>query len=116
MTFRGGELWLRSMWRVRKALDLLRDPRFALHSPTVDPGDDGAAWPGEAKLSGWVEEVTDPERIATVTGGEQPPDGERMRLFRCEIEEVVHTGLSDPVEHLVIRLWRPDAGLTEFRR
>ena len=30
--FADGELWLGSMWRSAKALDLRRDPRFALHS------------------------------------------------------------------------------------
>lgn len=114
--FTGDDLWMGSMWRAVKALDLLRDQRFALHSPTVDPGDDPATWPGEAKLSGRVEVVTDPARIAAVTGSEPSPDGERSHLFRCDLDEVVHTGLSDPVEHLVIQLWRPGAGLARFTR
>ncbi|HEX6583242.1 MAG TPA: pyridoxamine 5'-phosphate oxidase family protein, partial [Thermoleophilaceae bacterium] len=32
-----GELWIGSMWQARKALDLQRDPRFALHSGSEDP-------------------------------------------------------------------------------
>jgi len=36
-TVRNGELWLGMMWQSRKALDLQRDPRLALHSATVDP-------------------------------------------------------------------------------
>ena len=32
-----GELQFGSMWRAVKALDLLRDPRFALHSGSEDP-------------------------------------------------------------------------------
>ena len=36
--FADGELWLGSMWRSLKALDLRRDPRFALHSGSVAPG------------------------------------------------------------------------------
>jgi hypothetical protein len=35
--FAEGELWFGSMWQSRKALDLRRDPRFALHSASVDP-------------------------------------------------------------------------------
>jgi len=46
--FAEGELWLGSMWRSMKALDLQRDPRFALHSGSPDP-DDG--WRGDAKLA-----------------------------------------------------------------
>src|SRR4028119_1191603 len=40
-----GELWLGSMWRSLKALDLQRDPRFALHSGSVDP----PGWTGGAE-------------------------------------------------------------------
>jgi hypothetical protein len=115
--FSGGDLWMGSMWPAVKARDLLRDPRFALHSATVEPDDaDPGAWPGEAKLSGTVEVVTDADRVRAVTGGEQAPGGGRSHLFRCDLAEVVHTGLSDPVEHLVVRLWRPGAGITEVRR
>lgn len=53
--FAEGELWFGSMWRSMKALDLLRDPRFALHSGSVDPPD----WPGDATVSGRAVEVPD---------------------------------------------------------
>src|SRR5688500_2086812 len=49
-----GELWIGSMWEARKALDLRRAPRFALHSGSDDP----PAWTGDAKLAGVVEEIT----------------------------------------------------------
>src|SRR5918996_5519702 len=64
-TFRDGELWFGSMWRSVKALDLRRDPRFALHSASAEmppPSDDPMAQPGDAKLAGLVEEITDPDR------------------------------------------------------
>ena len=48
--FRDGDLWFGSMWQALKARDLQRDPRFALHSASVDPPD----WRGDAKLSGRV--------------------------------------------------------------
>lgn len=35
--FADGELWIGCLRRSRKALDLLRDARFALHSGSVDP-------------------------------------------------------------------------------
>src|SRR5215208_6427294 len=55
-----GELWLGMMPGSRKALDLRRDPRLALHSASVDPpSDDPSAWPGDAKLSGRAVEVDD---------------------------------------------------------
>ena len=48
VTFAEGELWLGMMWRSVKALDLLRDSRFALHSGSDDPPE----WTGDAKVLG----------------------------------------------------------------
>ena len=39
-TFTDGELWLGMMPGSRKAADLRRDPRLALHSTSVDPTED----------------------------------------------------------------------------
>src|SRR5947199_4940549 len=51
--FEDGELVFGSMPGARKGADLRRDPRFALHSATVDPVEGSEAqWPGEAKVSG----------------------------------------------------------------
>ena len=47
MRIADGELWFGSMWRSNKALDLLRDPRFSLHSGIEDP----PAWAGDATVS-----------------------------------------------------------------
>src|SRR6266513_2764080 len=55
--FRDGELMLGSMWRAVKALDLRRDPRFALHSGSDDP----PGWTGDAKVAGTVEEIQPPQ-------------------------------------------------------
>src|SRR5919107_3710419 len=65
-----GELWIGSMWNARKALDLLRDPRFALHSGTDDP----PAWTGDAKVAGNAVHVTDPDQLAALVAatGEGP--------------------------------------------
>ena len=59
-----GELWIGSMWQALKARDLQRDPRYALHSGSDDPPE----WPGDAKLSGVVEEITDPEVVRKMNG------------------------------------------------
>src|SRR5947208_14384254 len=51
--FEDGHLTFGSMPNARKGADLRRDPRFALHSATVDPVEgEEAKWPGEAKISG----------------------------------------------------------------
>src|SRR6476620_11010185 len=80
--FAEGELTFGSMPRARKGADLRRDPRFALHSATVDPvGGSEAEWPGEAKSSG---------RAVAAGQTTEGPDGD---LFRADIAEVVHTYL-----------------------
>ena len=53
VVFENGDLVFASMPNARKGVDLHRDPRFALHSATVDPVEGAEAqWPGEAKISG----------------------------------------------------------------
>ncbi len=113
-TFRDGDLWLGSMWQARKARDLQRDPRFALHSASIDP----PAWKGDAKIAGRAEEITDQaglDRYREKTEEELPPDP--FHLFRADITEVVLIGLGgDPPDHLVIQSWRPGRGLHRVER
>ena len=82
-----------------------RDPRFALHSATVDPVDGAEAqWPGEAKIAGRA--ILDgPPAVGT--------DGER---FRADIDEVVHTHLNDTATRLVVEWWTPSLGLQKVER
>src|SRR3982074_1491215 len=48
-----GVLRIGSMTAAVKALDLLRDPRVAIHGPTSDPpARKPAGWKGEAKIPG----------------------------------------------------------------
>jgi hypothetical protein len=97
----------------RKALDLRRDPRLALHSASVDPPDDPTAWTGDAKLSGRAVEVDDPALLEKLGAGDQAGDA---HLFRVDITELVHTRVGDPADHLVIDLWQEGAGLRQTRR
>ena len=66
--FSDGELWIGSMWKAVKALDLQRDPRYAIHSATFDPDKD---WPGEAKVAGVAEEIVDADLVERATA--RPP-------------------------------------------
>ena len=104
-TFADGELWLGMMPGSRKALDLRRDSRLALHSASLDPPDDPTTWAGDAKLSGRAVEVDDPALKERFAGGGGQPD--ESHLFRVDVTEVVHTGVGDPADHLVIELWQP---------
>jgi nitroimidazol reductase NimA-like FMN-containing flavoprotein (pyridoxamine 5'-phosphate oxidase superfamily) len=99
--FEDGELVFGSMSGARKGADLLRDPRFALHSATVDPvSGDEASWPGEAKISG---------RARASSG----PDGDR---FQAEIASVVHTHLDPEATVLVVEWWTPSDGIRQVSR
>jgi hypothetical protein len=105
VVFEGGELFFGSMPNARKGADLRRDPRFALHSATVDPVEGAEAqWPGEAKISGRA------IAAGSVTEG---PDGDR---FRADIGEVVHTHLNEEATLLVVEWWTPARGLRRTER
>jgi Pyridoxamine 5'-phosphate oxidase len=110
VVFAEGEMWLGSMWRSLKALDLQRDPRFALHSGSADPPE----WTGDAKLAGRAEEVTDPGRKAAIFGGDAPPDS--SHLFRADITELVVVRIGDPADHLVIETWHAGRGIAHRER
>jgi hypothetical protein len=102
-TFEEGELVFGSMARARKGADLRRDPRFALHSATIDPVDgQEAAWPGEAKVAG-----------RAVVVGDGGAGGDR---FRADITEVVHTHLDPAATLLVVDWWTPERGLRKVER
>ena len=103
--FDSGELTFGSMPDARKGADLRRDPRFALHSATVDPVPGAEAdWPGEAKIAGRAVAAG-----PTTTG----PEGD---LFRAAITEVVHTHLDEAARMLVVEWWTPTTGLRRVER
>lgn len=105
-TFLDGDLWLGSMWHSPKARDLQRDPRFALHSTSAEPG----AWVGDAKVAGTMIEVHDDrpkQRLLDARGGGPPGP---FHLFRAEISELVVIRLGQPEDHLVVRRWTVEGG------
>ncbi|MFG3527845.1 pyridoxamine 5'-phosphate oxidase family protein [Streptomyces sp. NPDC047917] len=108
--FRFGEVWLGMMPDSRKALDLMRDPRFAVHA---NPGPDAEMADGDVRISGRAVEVTDPAVLARFIEEVKPP--EPFHLFRTELTEVVRTGIEGG-DTLVIRAWRPGHPLRTFRK
>lgn len=103
--FQDGELTFGSMPQARKGADLMRDPRFALHSATVDPVEGSEAdWPGEAKISG-----------RAVPAG-KITEGAEGDLFHADISEIVHTHLDDKATALVIEWWTPARGTRRVER
>jgi hypothetical protein len=101
--FSDGELWIGSMAGAMKALDLRRDRRVALHSPTVDPPEDNPSrWAGEAKIAGHAVEVPNDDPADT------------SHRFRIDIHEVVLTRVSG--DALVVQSWHSDRGVRVTRR
>jgi hypothetical protein len=115
-SFRDGELWLGMMPGSLKARDLQHDPRFALHSATVDT----EMTDGDAKISGRAVEIIDPATFDWFVGKEKEEKGEKppqpFHLFRADVEEIVLTGIGDPPDHLVIQTWRERRGVTRIER
>src|SRR3954469_21865960 len=101
--FTDADVVLGSMPGAVKALDLRRDPRVAVHSPTVDPPEhDPSAWVGEAKLAGRAVETGDPAAV-----------GEPHR-FVLDIEMMVRTRVVG--DQLEISAWHEGRGLSVRRR
>ncbi|MBX3284988.1 MAG: pyridoxamine 5'-phosphate oxidase family protein [Acidimicrobiales bacterium] len=118
----GRHLCFGSMDGARKAQDLERDPRMALHAipwesrrtkeGTANPGD------ADAKLTGRAVAVTDPDDQAEVLrwfkeerGFEPPPGGD---LFRIDIASLVVVSVDG--DELVVDRWTEADGRRTFRR
>jgi hypothetical protein len=101
-----GDLWLGSMQNAVKALDLRRDPRYALHSLSTEAG-----WKGDAKIAGRAEETFDEDARARIVG-----EGSQAHAFRLDVEELVVVRLGEPADHLLIESWHAGRGLTTRRR
>jgi hypothetical protein len=102
-----GEVTLGMMPGSMKLLDVLRDPRVALHSPTLEPPkDDPGSGPDDAKMSGSLVEIRPPV---------DTPHTE-ARFFKLDITEMVLTYVGIPADHLVIESWHPVRGLERRTR
>ena len=115
-TFADGQLWLGMMPDSRKALDLRRDSRLALHCMSADP----EMADGDAKLAGSATEHTgDDTKTAFGTtlqeAGQEMPEGP-FHLFSVDIQEAVLIRLGEPADHLVIETWREGRGLKRVER
>jgi Pyridoxamine 5'-phosphate oxidase len=99
LEFTDGDVWIGSMREAVKALDLRRDPRFAVHSGSEDPPD----FQADAKIAGRAEEVSEP--------------GGGSHRFRLDVTELVVIGLGgEPPDHLVVESWHPGRGVERRER
>lgn len=108
--FLDGELWLGMMPGSLKALDLRRDPRFALQA---NPGDGTGMGGGDVRISGRAIEVEDGATKAAYVKEVEPP--EPFHLFRTELTEVVRTYVEDDA-YLVVQVWKPGEPVRTLKR
>jgi hypothetical protein len=105
LEFAGEEVVLGMMPDSRKLHDVERDPRVAVHSPTLEPPhDDPSAWPGDAKLSGQLLGVHPPAEGAFPGAG----------YFALDITEAVYTYVRG--DRLVVEFWHPGRGWEKIER
>lgn len=104
-----GDLTIGSMWRSAKALDLLRDGHYALHS---NPGD-GSMEGGDSKVAGVAVEMTGAARDRYVEEVDPPTP---FHLFRLDVAQVVHSTIHPDGDRMVIHSWRPGRGVTRVER
>jgi hypothetical protein len=99
--FEDGEITFGMMGGSMKLLDIRRDPRIALHSPTIEPpAEHPESWPGDAKLAGRAVEVPPPADNEIEGAG----------FFRIDVTEVALTYVGEPADHLVIETWHVGRG------
>jgi hypothetical protein len=108
--FLEGELWLGMMPDSLKALDLRRDPRFALQA---NPGAGTEMGGGDVRVAGRAVEVTDAGVKGAYRQEVEPP--EPFHLFRTELTEVVRTYVEDE-KYLVVQVWKPGEPVRTLRR
>ncbi|WAX78404.1 pyridoxamine 5'-phosphate oxidase family protein [Streptomyces sp. KMM 9044] len=108
--FLNGELWLGMMPDSLKALDLRRDPRFALQA---NPGSGTGMGGGDVRISGRAIEVEDRETRRRYAEEVEPT--EPFHLFRTELTEVVRTCVEDGT-YLVLQVWKPGEPVRTLKR
>lgn len=109
-----GHLFLGMMWRSAKALDLLRDPRVAVHSVTCDR--EGGQ--GDLKLYGRAVDVHDASlrkifREAIKARIDWAPDEPSYHLFSIDIARAAFVTFGNGQQ---IMVWDPVRGLRTRRK
>jgi len=109
MDFVDGELLVGMMWRSPKALDLLRDPRYAAHSVVTNRSGEE----GDFKLYGRARAIDDPGRRAAYRAAiktriDWEPAEPNYHLFALEIESAGFVIFGEGAYSLA---WDPEGGL-----
>ncbi len=108
--FTAGRLFVSMMWRSRKALDLLRDPRVVVHSTPSDRMNPG----GDIKLYGRVVDEQDPAvraafRDAIRARIDWAPDEPEYHCFSVDVTSAGYTVFGEGRSHALA--WDQERGL-----
>jgi len=110
--FVGGQLLVGTMTWSWKAADLLRDPRFVLHSAVTGP-DSGE---GELKLHGSAATASEDLRCATADAWWSAQTPDKAIVFSLHIEHAAF--IEWDIEHglMTIHRWSPEGGYSQASR
>ena len=110
--FEGEHLLMAMMWRSKKALDLLRDPRCIIHSVVTSPD----ANEGEFKLRGRAMEQREPRYYETLRklwgAGESTP----LHVFSMDIESAALVDYDTEKSIKKVKYWDERQGLRESEK
>ena len=109
----GGHLFISMMWRSKKALDLLRDPRIVVHSLPSDRMNPG----GDIKLYGRAVDEHDPAvreafRDAIRARIDWAPEEPEFHCFSLDVTSAGYTVFGKGSHALA---WDPDRGLRRLK-
>jgi hypothetical protein len=109
LDFAAGHLFLGMMWRSKKAVDLLRDPRVVVHSAPIGRMNEG----GDVKVYGTAVEIRDPDvrgayRAAIQARIDWAPDEPEFHLFSVDVGSAGYTVFGEGSHALA---WDPEHGL-----
>lgn len=100
LVFGDAGITLGMMPHSQKLHDVLRDPRVAIHCPTLEPPPgEPSAWEGDAKIAG---------RLVPIAPQPDEPPGSSS--FTVDLNEVVLTYVDGSNTHLVIESWHAGRG------
>jgi hypothetical protein len=110
------EVWLGMMPGSRKALDLRRDPRLALHNASTDK----EVRDGDARITGRADEIAEGDPVMAgyraafeAAAGQAPPPGP-FHLFRVDVTEV--SFVRPGGDSLIVEWWRPGEPVHRIER
>ncbi|PJJ73508.1 hypothetical protein CLV46_3100 [Diaminobutyricimonas aerilata] len=106
MEFLDGDVQFGMLRDSLKLRDVRRDPRVAIHSPTLVRRGAESEWRGDAKLAGNAVEFV----------GREDPEHPGAGQFRLDVREVVLTRVDEDAEVLVIESWHEGRGLQRRER